>query len=181
MRSWMLAISMLAALPLPAAIETVETPSSAGTVRQWWPKITPPKGWVHDREHSVAYGINAMVPEGQAFGEAETVMYAKALYRPREPRLRDVEMLAERDKRKAATQQPPRKATNAPALKTGDGKSMRTIAYVPAKGEGNWERVAYLQEGNYFILFAVSSRTKKGYDAARGAFERMVRGYKEAS
>ena len=170
---------VVAGLPALADIEMVETKSSLGPLKQWWPRVAPPKGWAHDREHSVAYGLNAMVPEGTTFGDAETVIYAKALYRPREMELRDVDNLIERDRRKASTQDPPRKTASAPALKTGDGRALKTVTYTPVKGEANWERVAYGQEGEYFVLFAVSSRTKKGFDAARPAFEAMVRGYRE--
>ena len=173
-----LAVCLAAVVPAYSAIETVETPSSAGTVRQWWPKVTPPKGWQHDREHSLAYGINAMAPEGSHFGDAETVMYAKAMYRPREVQLKDVDALIDRDRRKALIQDPPRKSAAAPPLKTADGTSLKTWSYIPARSEGNWERVAYGQEGDYFILFAVSSRSKKGYEAARASFEQMVRAYK---
>lgn len=179
-RKWSaLAVACALALPVHAAIEMVETPSSLGPVKQWWPKVTPPKGWRHDREHSTAYGINAMTPEGQTFGDAETVIYAKAIYRPREPQLRTVDMLMERDRRKAQAQDPPRKTGTAPEIRTADGKALKSLTYIPARNEGNWERVAYAEEGDYFVLFAMSSRTKKGYDAARPAFEQMVRGYRE--
>jgi hypothetical protein len=174
-----LVLAMTFAWPSHAAIEVVETPSSAGPVRQWWPKVTPPKGWEHDRPQSVAYGINAMVPSGKTFGDADTVMYARAMYRPREPQVRDVDALIDRDRRKALMQDPPRKSAMAPGLKTGDGKPLKTVTFIPARGEGNWERVAYAQEGDYFILFAVSSRTRKGYDAARPAFEQMLKAYRE--
>ena len=174
-----LVLALALALPVNAAIEIVDTPSSAGPVRQWWPKVAPPKGWEHDREHSVAYGINAMVPSGKTFANADTVMYAKAMYRPRELQLRDVDALIDRDRRKALTQDPPRKSALAPGLKTADGKPLKTVTFIPARGEGNWERVAYAQEGDYFILFAVSSRTRKGYDGARSAFEQMLKAYRE--
>ena len=172
-----LVLVLAAALPAAAEIEVVETPSSAGMVKQWWPKVAPPKGWEHDREHSLAYGINAMAPQGKTFGDAETVMYGKAMYRPRELELRDVDMLIARDKRKALMSDPPRKSSNAGALRTADGTALKTVTYAPGKGEGNWERVAYGQDGDYYVLFAVSSRTKKGLEAARPAFEQMVKGY----
>jgi len=178
-RITILVLALAAALPAAAVVEIVETPSSAGPVKQWWPRITPPKGWEHDREHSLAYGINAMAPAGKSFGDAETVMYGKAMYRPRELELRNVDMLIERDRRKALKDDPPRKSAKGASLKTADGTSLKTVTYEPARGEGNWERVAYGQEGDYFILFAVSSRTKKGLNSARAAFERMVKGYSE--
>lgn len=174
-----LVVSVATLLPAQAAVEMVETSSSLGPLKQWWPRVAPPKGWQHDREHSVAYGINAMAPQGSAFGEAETVLYAKALYRPREMELRDVDALIERDRRKALSQDPLRRTAAGPAVKTADGKVAKTITFTPARGEGNWERVAYLAEGDYFMLFAVSSRTRQGYEAALRAFEQMIRGYRE--
>ena len=66
----------------------------------------------------------------------------------------------------------------ATALKTGDGQVVRSFTYFPPK-EGNWERVSYGEEGEYYLIFTVSSRTKDGYAKAVPTYESLVQRYKE--
>jgi len=161
-----------------AEIEKVATTDTGNLSMRWWPKLTPPKGWKHDRPHSVSYGINALAPQRGNFGSARTVMYAKAIPKPREPELKSVEMLMERDKRKALANNPGVAVASGAPLKTADGKTLPSITYAP-KGEGNWERVAYGEEGDFYLLFALSSRTRAGYDGAMKSFEALVGSYRE--
>ena len=169
---------MAAATPAIAEIERIATTDTGNLSMRSWPKVTPPKGWKHDRPHSVSYGINALAPQRGNFGSARTVMYAKAIPKARERELKSVEMLMERDKRKAVANNPGVSVAAGPPLKTADGKTLASITYAP-KGEGNWERVAYGEEGDYYVLFALSSRTRAGYDGAMKSFEALVGSYKE--
>jgi hypothetical protein len=64
------------------------------------------------------------------------------------------------------------------ALATGDGQKLRSLTFFP-QGEGNWERVSFGEEGEYYLMFTISSRTKSGYDMALPLYEAMLRAYKE--
>ncbi|MBS1867898.1 MAG: hypothetical protein JSS69_18460, partial [Acidobacteria bacterium] len=64
----------------------------------WWPKLSPPKGWHQDQDMSYEIEANALVPDGSTFSKAETVMYAKALYKPRTPETKSVDQLIADDK-----------------------------------------------------------------------------------
>ena len=166
------------ATPAIAEIERVATTDAGNLSMRSWPKLTPPKGWKHDRPHSVSYGINALAPQRGNFGTAQTVMYAKAIPKSRERELKSVDMLMERDKRKALARNSGMTVAAGAPLRTADGKTLQSITYAP-KGEGNWERVAYGEEGEFYLLFAVSARTRAGYDGAMKSFEALVRSYKE--
>lgn len=174
----LIAFALGAAMPAIAEIESVATTESGGVSMRWWPKVQPPKGWKHDREHSVSYSINAMAPAGKSFGEAQTVMYAKAIYKPRERDLASVDALIERDKRKSLERDPKLAIGKAEPLKTADGKVLQSVTIVP-RGKGNWERVSYGEEGDFYLIFAVSSRTQAGYESAMRSYEQLVRSYKE--
>jgi hypothetical protein len=171
-------LALAAAAPAAAEIERVATTADGGISMRWWPRVEPPKGWKHDREHSVSYGINAMAPARASFGKAQTVMYAKAIYKPRERELTSVDALIERDRRKSLERNPKQEVAKGAPLTTADGKVLQSLTYAP-KGSGNWERVAYGEEGDFYLIFAVSSRTKAGYQSAMPAYEKLVAGYKE--
>src|SRR5579884_895732 len=49
----------------------------------WWPKIDAPAGYHHDEPASRRFRFNAFAPDGSSFADAETVMYARACYKPR--------------------------------------------------------------------------------------------------
>jgi hypothetical protein len=174
-------ILMLLSLPPSGASGEIE--KRATTCEQmlcfhWWPKLPALEGWHQDEERSLAFGCNALAPDGSSFGDAETVMYAKALYKPRDPETKSLEALIEQDKQRFANEVPGIEIAEAPSLTTADGRKLRSFTFFP-KDEGPWERVAYGEEGDFYLVFAVSSRSRKGYEAALPAYERLVERYRE--
>jgi hypothetical protein len=144
----------------------------------WWPKLPQAAGWHQDLDHSYMYSANALAPEGFTFANAETVIYAKALYKPRSPETKSLGQLVKDDKERFLKDVPGVKIAKAKAIKTADGKDLASFTFFPA-GEGNWERVSYGEEGEFYLIFTVSSRTKNGLESALPAYEAMLRGYKE--
>ncbi len=73
-------VPMLLALALPAAaeIERQAVPCEQRLCFDWWPKLPSIDGWEQDRGYSFHYSVNALVPKGSSFANANTVMYAKA-------------------------------------------------------------------------------------------------------
>jgi hypothetical protein len=72
------------AAPWPAAGEIEKRATACERVLcfHWWPKLPPLEGWHQDEARSFAFGVNALAPDGFTFGDAETVIYAKALPSP---------------------------------------------------------------------------------------------------
>ena len=92
-------------------------------------------------------------------------MYAKAVYKPREPGITSVETLIQRDREDFARNVPGVRIEEVAPLTTADGKLLRSFTFFPGK-EGNWERVSFGEEGDFFLVFALSSRSERAYRAA---------------
>jgi len=82
-----------------AEIEKFAIPSEScgGMCFYWWPKLPNIQGWHHEREQSYNYSANAQAPDGFTFANAETVFYAKALYKLRIPETNNIEQLIKDD------------------------------------------------------------------------------------
>lgn len=137
-----------------------------------------PPGWQHERDQSLRNGINALSPKGASFSDAETVMYAKAVYKPREPNVKSLADLIAKDKKEFLAHEPSLDVRETEALKAKDERVFRTFSYLP-KAKGNWERVAYGEETEFYLVFVLSSRTEHGYKKFRDDFEQLIRGYSE--
>jgi hypothetical protein len=88
---WIL-IVVLASIPLRAEIEKPAEVCDTGICLHWWPKLSLVAGWHQDSGSSKQYGVNAQAPDGYTFSNAETVIYAKAAYKPRIPKTKSLEM-----------------------------------------------------------------------------------------
>jgi hypothetical protein len=100
------------------------------------------------------------------------VIYAKAEYKPRVSDVSDLKGLIDEDISEFSDVATKREEP----LRSADGKTFQVLEFAP-KAQGNWERVAYGEEPDYYILFTVSSRTKVGLRGALAAFKSLVAGY----
>jgi hypothetical protein len=178
-RRILIAACLLLPVCAQAEIEKTALTSQGGTRLMWWPKLVPAEGWQRDVGASQANAINVLVPDGANFGNAETVIYGRAIYKPRDPGLKSLQALIERDQadfRKRSPDLEIREAEAAVAI--ADGTALRSFTYVPGAGaRGNWEAVAYGEDGDYYLIFVMSSRSQKGYEAALASFRNMVASY----
>jgi hypothetical protein len=161
-----------------AEVEKLAIPCKEQICFYWWPKVPPTSGWHHDREYSLRYGVNAIAPDGFTFNNAVTVMYAKAEYKPRMPEATSIEMVIANDKKTFLESYPGIVISEDSPLTTADGQKLRSFTFFP-KEKGNWERVSYGEEGEFFLIFTLSSRTRADYDKALGVYEDIIRHYKE--
>jgi len=161
-----------------AEIEKIAIQSGKGISLYWWPKLAPVKGWHQDREYSVRYSANALAPDGFTFKDAETVMYVSALYKPRIPETKSLEALIENDRKNFEANVPGVSIQEVAPLSTADGQKLRSFTFFPAKG-GNWERVSYGEEGEFYLIFTVSSRSQSGFNAVLSAYEKLAASYKK--
>ena len=177
-RSLIASLFIVVAVPAAAEVEKFAIPSEKGAKFHWWPKLPQVVGWQHDREFSFGHSVNALAPVGETFREAVTVMYAKAVFKPRVPEVKSLEILIENDKKDFLKKVPGVVVQDAPALSTADGRKVVSRTYTPGSS-GNWERVSYLEEGEFYLIFTVSSRTKKGFEASASAYESLISQYRE--
>jgi hypothetical protein len=160
-----------------AAVEKIAEPSESGLRLIWWPKVNPPDGWHFDEGSSHQLAFKALAPNGSTFSNAETVIYAKANFKPRTPETKSLESLIEQDIASFKKSESGVTVVREKPLLSGDGKPFQVVAFSPNAG-GNWERVAYAEEGEYYVIFTVSSRTKEGLAQATPAFQSTIVGYR---
>ncbi len=172
------ALALATAPRAEVVVIPIEAPQGARAER-WWPNVTTPKGWRHDRDHSVNYNLNAMAPEGESFASAETVIYARAVRKATDASVDTVPKLMARERKTILERTPNYEVKGGKPLLSRDGQRMQVVSFTP-KGDGNWERVAYGEEGDYWLLFVLSARSKKAFDAAVKPFEGMVWHYRAA-
>lgn len=161
-----------------AGLEKIAAVCNQKICFHWWPKLPTIEGWRHDRDYSLHYNFNALAPVGISFSIAETVMYSNAIYRPRVPDDRTLEQFIDGDTKKFRDTNPGLKIEETLPLKTGDAKVVRSFVLIPT-ASGQWERVSYLEEGDYYVVFVVSSRSESGLNAAMFAYEKLVANYRE--
>ncbi len=173
-----LAIVFVAASATASAeIEKVAVPADNGLKLYWWPKLPDSNGWHFDREASYRYGFAAWAPDNSTFADADTVIYARAIYKARDPDTKSLDQLIQQDKQQFLAKSPGARVEPAPSLPTADGRSFRSQTFSPSSG-GPWDRAAYGEEGDYYLMFIVSARSQPGYQKAMPTFEAMIARYK---
>jgi hypothetical protein len=175
-----LLLGILLSVPLISVpeIEKVGQVCEKGMCLAWWPKLEPAAGWHHERGPSFQNGVNVQVPDGFMFTNAETVIYAKAAYKPRIPETTSLAAFINNDKDEFRKDDPSVVITEVAALKTNDGKLFGTYTFFP-KAKGNWEEVSYGEEGEYYLIFTISSRSHAGFLGSLPVFEKYIAQYKE--
>ncbi len=160
-----------------AEIEKFATPSDSGITFQWWPKVTPPKGWHHDEGSSRHFSFNAIAPDGSTFSKAETVLYAQANFKPRSPEIKTLKAFIEGDVARLRAEEPEIIITPEPDMQGKDGLVFKVMRFEPKSGIAAWERIAYADDGEYFLIFGVSSHSRHGLESSSEAFKALIESY----
>ena len=176
--AWIVLALTLLSVQASAEIEKTALNCKSKICFYWWPKLPAIKGWQQDRDGSYEMSANVLVPDGSTFADAETVMYAKAIYKPRMPDIASVEALIEDDKKQFLDSRPGMKILESKGLTTADGKVLRSFEYIPDR-QGDWERVSYGEEGDFYLIFTISSRSKTGYGKSIPVYEELIESYRE--
>lgn len=175
---WLILILCMTCSAVFAEIEKVYVPGGKRISFYWWPKLPAIAGWHQDKEYSFHYGCNALAPDGFTFANADTVIYAKADYKPRVPEFPSPAIYISEDKKRFSNLDTSITITNTGLLATGDGKMLRSFTFTP-QGKGNWEKVSYGEEGSFYLIFTISSRSAAGYKKAIGVYEQLIWNYRE--
>ena len=170
-------VLLLVPLFSAAEIEKIARPCEKGICLAWWPKLESAKGWHQESDSSFANGVNIQVPDGYTFSDAETVIYAKASYKPRIPKTTSLEMFIKDDKGEFLASDPSTSIVEVQPLKTADGKLLKSYTFFP-KENGNWERVSYGEEGDFYLIFTISSRSHSGFLKSLPVYGQYIGQYK---
>ena len=143
----------------------------------WWPVLPDIDGWQQDMPNSYHYSANAQAPEGESFSNAESVIYAKALYKPRIPNTKTLVQLIEEDKNDFK-QNSNSVITKLESLATSDGMALTSYQFFP-RDKGNYERVSYGEEGEFYLVFTLSSRSEESYQSTMPVYKQFIEQYSE--
>lgn len=148
----------------------------------WWPVLPKIEGWEQDKDNSYYYSMNTQAPKGFNFGNAESVIYAKAIYKLRQPDSKNLDEFIKNDKESFLQRDPTLEIKQTKNLKSSNQHVFKSYSFKPQK-EGNWEQVSYSEEkdadGNdYYLVFVLSSRNESGYKNSMIAYEQFITKYK---
>lgn len=148
----------------------------------WWPKLPSMAGWQQDKASSYRYRANAQVPVGVNFDDADTVIYARAIYKPRRPKIKNLAQFIASEQKSFLQHHPNFSIQETPPLTSASGLVFRRFTFTP-KTSGNWEQVAYSEEqdtqGNaYYLVFVLSARNQKDYKATLSSYQQYIAQYK---
>jgi len=153
--------------------------TDSGIEFYWWPVLPNVPRWHHDREHSLHCRINAQAPDNNTFSNAETEIYARALYKPRIPDTKSLSQLIVNDKNNFLNKNSSIIISGSEGLIDGDGNTLQSFTFFP-KNEGTWEKVSYSEEADFYLLFTISSRSKSGLESILPMYNEYTRKYKES-
>ena len=168
----------LAGPPARAAVEKNAVAGADGIVMSWWPRLPEVPGWRQDPVASLQYGASALVPAGADAGPVDAVLYGKAQYKPRAADVHSLEELIARDRRDFAESGDPVHVKDSAGLRSGDGRPLACLQVEPQE-QGRWLRVCYLEEGDYYLMFALSARSAAAFHGSMKGFETLVARYHE--
>lgn len=181
MRQLLLCILLLSsATVVQAEIEKIATPCESGICFHWWPKLPAIDGWHQDQDQSFNIDANAQAPNGFTFLNAETVIYAIAIYKAREPNFATLQNLIDSDIVKFKSEDKEIEVESVLPVSSANGNSFKSFTFFPIK-KGNWEQVSYGEESDFYLLFTISSRSKQGFDASINDYKKFINGYKTLS
>jgi hypothetical protein len=173
-------LSVLFSMTARAEIEKTVAPCDTGTCLYWWPKLPQIKGWHQDKSQSFNSGISAWAPNGHSFVTADVVIYAIATYKPTVPETKSLVNFIAADTSRFIISDPTISITEVSELVTADGQKLRSFTFLP-ESKGSWEVVSYGEEGNYYLTFVLSARSKAGFEKAQAAYRELLTGYRAKS
>lgn len=172
-----MALALVSTIPQPAHAETEGFADACPSGMCFWrrPVVDPPPGWVRDEAAGQEFRFNAFARTGEAFTKADAVLYANAQYRKNAPPTLAGQIAL--DRARILKGDPRAKIAETKAVQNADGKTLATYAFVPSGRDDSWETVAYDEEGDYYLRFALSAQTREAHDKALPDFIAFVRGY----
>ena len=138
--------------------------------------VTAPGGWVLDTESGIQQGLHAVFyPAGSSWKEGQAVMYVNAAAKPD-----TLEKFVEADVASFRKGSPRLKVSDEGPLAV-DGRQRVVAKRFVEDQLGNYEAVAYVEEGKVVVTLVLSARTQGEFDAALPAFRKLVSSYRFVS
>ena len=143
------------------------------------PVIYPPNGWEYNEGISQNHKLNAFTQVGKDFADTQVLMYANAI--PKSKEVSTLSSFIDSDLKSFAkkTNITDLKISERPPEKTKEGIEIQNFQISPGpSGKGRHEIVAYLLDGENFIIFVLSGHNDKSFRSGVSAFQEFLQGYK---
>lgn len=173
------AMALAVALPAQAGLEPVLGTCGASPCLWQEPAVTAPSGWELKDRASRHYHARSFAPTGSNFENATAVMYAKAVPKQGQPPTLDAFIAQDIASFRAQNQK--LQVKTGLSFTDGDGRRLKAVQLQPGSGGGQWETIAYGEEGGSYLVFALSASGMLEQQAAQPAFEQMLRSYHAGS
>jgi len=145
----------------------------------WWPVYINSSGEKQESFYGMTQGQYPTAEDGTLLNEIETVIYARALYKPRLPTLASIEELIENEQKQFKDRTPGIEIKATEPVKTLDGKELKSYSFF-LKEKGSWERVTYSEEGDFYLLFTIRSQNQQRYEQDLEAYLNYIRKYRKS-
>jgi len=120
----------------------------------------------------------AALADGEKPATPPDIVYPRAIYKPSVPKAKSLDEFIRSDIAEFMPNAPGITVDKLPPLQDGDGKSLPYYS-IQSQDAGHWKLVAYGETGDYYLIFAVSGKTREARDAMRRNFEDFISRYKE--
>ncbi len=144
--------------------------------------LTPPKGWVEEKEASKANGVQMLVPRGKDFHSAPALMYVKVSYR--RDKEQTVEQFVDNSQKRWRESVPDTKIEKLADVERAGGRpAYLSYRYEnPGRPQQRFEAVSFGidsdKDGNdFFLMVAVTGKDKKAIDQAMAAYNAFLRAH----
>lgn len=144
--------------------------------------LTPPKGWVEEKEASKANGVQMLVPRGKDFHSAPALMYVKVSYR--RDKEQTVEQFIDNSQKRWRESVPDTKIEKLADVERAGGRpAYLSYRYEnPGRPQQRFEAVSFGidsdKDGNdFFLMVAVTGKDKKAIDQAMAAYNAFLRAH----
>jgi hypothetical protein len=142
------------------------------------PIVDAPPGWIKDEESGARFRFNAFARKGESFTEADASLYALSVYRKNASPTLAQHINAHRAKH--LRENPGSKVSAGAVLQNADGKRLATHTFTPGPTDKEWQTAAFDEEGDYYLVFALSARTKQAHERALKDLANLVLGYSKS-
>ena len=133
-------------------------------------------GWALDNDASQRFGVIVLVPADSSMATASALMYSKVIDKERLPENMSLAQLIADDRREFEINAPDISVQEVATLRDSKGRRVPCIAYSPVDS-GNWERVAYVEDGDFYLVFTVSAPSEAALKSTLPAFGKFVGSY----
>ncbi len=143
--------------------------------------LTAPKGWVLDNGSGKGQGLQAVFyPKGSSWKNGAAVMYAN-VYQKRDPGKESLQTVIAGDVAEYQKESPKLTVVDADRIPTRKDERSKgkeaNIKYFAGDRNGNYEAVAYINEGKVVVMLVLTTRSKNDFGSSLSAFKELVGSY----